>query len=91
MSVAIRRLKKRQKKANSKSAVTPTYGGFRRNELNTVVDSAKRIFLRKAIVQGRSTSGSCARQLRKLQKRQKGKINKNDHNSNAQRFLDTHS
>ena len=37
------------------------YGGFRRSNLDTVADSARRIFLREGVVQGRSRSGSCAK------------------------------
>ena len=47
-----------KKAKNVTSAVTPTYGGFKRSNLNTVAGSAKRIFLPKAIVQGRSRSGN---------------------------------
>ena len=47
-----------KKAKNVTSAVTPTYGGFKRSNLNTVAGSAKRIFLPKAIVQGRSSSGA---------------------------------
>ena len=38
------------KAKTSLSAVTPTYGGFRRDGLDTVAGSARRIFLCKGVV-----------------------------------------
>ena len=50
---------KGKKRRITESAVTPTYGGFRRDEVDTVAGSAKRIFLWEGIVvKGRSRSGS---------------------------------
>ena len=49
--------KKTKKKRITKSAVTPTYGGFRRLKLDTVAGSAMQIFLCEGIVQGRSIPG----------------------------------
>ena len=48
-----------KKRRITESAVTPTYGGFRRSKLNTVAGSAMRIFLCEGVVQERSRSGSC--------------------------------
>ena len=50
--------KKNQKRPITESAGTPWYGGFRSSDLNTAASSARLIFLRKAIVQGRSRSGA---------------------------------
>jgi len=47
-------LEKFKKMANTETAVTPSYGGFRSSDLDTVAISDMRIFLRRAIVQGRS-------------------------------------
>ena len=41
----------------TESAVTPTHGGFRSCELDTVAGLAKRVFLREGVVQGRSRLG----------------------------------
>ena len=49
--------KKVKKRRVTKSTVTPTHNAFRHSELDTVADSARRIILLKAIVQGRSRSG----------------------------------
>jgi len=49
---------KKSKRVNHLMTVTPTHGGFRRSDLDTVASSARRIFLPKAIVQGRSSSGA---------------------------------
>ena len=53
---AIGELKKKKRRI-TESSVTPSYGGFRRSDLNTAAGSARLIFLRKTIVQGRSRSG----------------------------------
>ena len=55
------------------STVTPSYGGFRRPDLNTAASSARRIFLRKAkaIFQGRSRSGAWNRQCENSKKAKK--------------------
>ena len=45
--------KKTKKRRSTKSTVTPTYGGFRRDDLDTVAGSARRIFLREGVGQGR--------------------------------------
>ena len=50
------RQKKAIKKENHGIAVTPTCGGFRRDELDTVADWGWRIFLWEGVVQGRSRS-----------------------------------
>ena len=54
--------KKTKKRRITKIGRTPTYGGFRHSELDTVANSARRIFLCKGVVQGLSKSGACARQ-----------------------------
>ena len=57
--VNVKTRKKTQKKA---SAVTQTYGGFRRCELDTVAGWGWRIFLWEGVVQGRSKTTPTARQ-----------------------------
>ena len=49
--------KKLRKRRITKSAVTPTYGGFRRCELGRGGSWGWRIFLWEGVVQGRSRSG----------------------------------
>jgi len=57
-------IEKRTKKSESlnRPLTRMMYGGFRCDKLDTVPGSAKRIFLFERVVQGRSKSGSCARQ-----------------------------
>jgi len=65
---------KRKKRRTPKSAVTPTHGGFRRSNLDTVAGSNRRIILRERVVQGRSRLGSSARQCETSKKLKKGRI-----------------
>jgi len=48
------RQKKAKKRRITESTVTPTYGGFRRSNLDTVAGWGWRIFLCEGVVQGRS-------------------------------------
>ena len=57
-----KRQKKAKKRRITESAVTPTYGGFRRDELDTVADWGWRIFLWKEVVQGGAERGACGGQ-----------------------------
>ena len=45
---------KEKKRQIRELTVTLTYGGFRRDELDTVAGLARRIFLCEGVVQGRS-------------------------------------
>jgi len=69
-----KRSEKLKKGRISGSTVTPTYRSFRRCELDTVASSARRIFLCEGVVQGRSRSGSCARQCENSRKGKKRRI-----------------
>jgi len=53
-------ISKNSKKGRStKSAVTPTHNAFERSNLDTVAVSARRIFLRERVVQGRVQISQC--------------------------------
>ena len=60
--------KKRKKRRTTESLVTPTHGSFRSSKFDTVADLTRLIFLCKEIVQGRSISGSSARQCENSKK-----------------------
>jgi len=57
LHVNVKLEKKLRKRRITKSAVTQTYGGFRRSILDTVVGWGWRIFLWEGVVQGRSKMG----------------------------------
>ena len=60
-----KRLLGASKKRRIAEVVTPTYGGFRRYELDKVAGSTRRYLLctRGLFREGRSRSGSCTRQF----------------------------
>jgi len=65
-------VKKGKKKVIARSAGTPTYGGFRRYELDTVADSARRIFLGEGGCSGTvQIRGICICTQCEISKRQK--------------------
>tara|TARA_B110000305_G_scaffold210858_1_gene244856 strand:- start:71 stop:475 length:405 start_codon:yes stop_codon:yes gene_type:complete len=81
--------KKIKKRRITELAVTQAHSVFKRDELDTVAGLTRRIFLCKGVVQGRSRSGSYARQCetsKNVKNAKKRRCTLIGRNSSAQRL-----